>query len=170
MQSSKAISGTLNVECLTFPCFSTNKELLKDKTCHVIEPYDDGELLSVFILKDENGGSIIKILDKNGIHLDPNNVKSIEKEIRVVLHIGLTLGIKQSQLFFSVKNNEAALVDVFDGKTFISPGMLSDIYGKRVKIQTTKSVEKYDPDKKYDAIIKPKITCFDNGSPVYVKG
>jgi len=136
----------------------------------MIEPYDDGKLLSVFILRDENSGSIVKILDKNGMHLDPNNVESIEEEIKIILHIGLTLNIKQSQLFFSIKDNKAALVDVSDGKTFISPGMLSDIYGKRVKTQTVKSIEKYDPDKKYDAIIKSKIVCFDDGSPVYVKG
>ena len=48
MPSSKMASGMSNVKCLAFPIFSNNKNLLKDKSCHVIEPYDDGELISIF--------------------------------------------------------------------------------------------------------------------------
>jgi len=169
MPFNKMVSGTSNVECIPFPIFSTNRELLRDKSCYMIKPYDDGKLVSVFTLKEKDG-NILKILSKDGTHLSPNEAEPIEKEIIIALNIGLTLGVKQSQLFFSVKNKEAMLVDVFDGKTFISPGMISDIYGKRMKTQEFSSIEVYDPGKTYNAIIKPKIVCYENNSPVYVKG
>lgn len=169
MLSSKTESGISNVECHAFPPFSINKELLRGKSCHVVEPYDDGQLVSVFVLKDKEG-SIIKVLDQTGIHIDPMDVGELNKDLMTTLNIGIYLRIKQSQLFFSIKGEEVTLVDVFDGKNFISPGMLSDIYGKRLKIQNTKSIEKYDPNKKYNAIIKPIIICPDNNNnPIYIK-
>lgn len=167
MPSTKTESGMSNVECLAFPTFSDNKELLKDKSCHIIEPYDDGRLISVFVLKDKEG-SIVKLLNKDGIHLDPKDVP-VGKDVMTALNIGIHLRLKQSQLFFSIKDDKAILVDVFDGTNFVSPGMLQDVYGKRLKIQQTKSIEKYDPDKNYGAIIKPTIVCYNNGKPTYVK-
>jgi len=168
MPSSKMESGMSNVECLAFPPFSIKKELLKDKSCHIIEPYDDGKLISIFVLKDKEG-SIIKILDKDGVHLGPDEAGPIGKDLMVILNIGLYLRLKQAQLFFSVKDNKMTLVDVFDGKTFISPGMLKDVYGKRLSIQQTRSIEKYDPGKEYGAIIKPVIVCYDDNKPIYVR-
>lgn len=170
MPSIKTESGTSNIECKAFPVFSSDKNLLKDKTCHIIKPYDDGELFSVFVVKKDDG-FILKILDKNGKHVSPDSAGPIDQPLRIALNIGLYLKLRQYQLFFSIKNKKATLVDVFNGKSFISPGMLSDIYNKRIKIQHTASIEKYDPKKDYGgAIIKPAIVCCDNNSnPIYLK-
>lgn len=170
MPSTKMESGTSNIECKAFPVFSSNKNLLKDKTCHIIKPYDGGKLFSVFVLKDADG-SILKILDRDGKHVGLDNVGPLDSPLRVALNIGFYLKLKQYQLFFSIENEEAALVDVFNGKSFISPGMLSDIYGKRMKIQHTISIEKFNPEKDYGgAIIKPAIVCCNqNNNPTYIK-
>jgi len=154
---------------LAFPPFSTDNNLLKDKSCHIIEPYDDDKLISVFVLKNADG-SIIKILDQEGVHLTPDDAGPIGQNLMVAININIHLRVRQSQLFFSIKNEDATLVDVFNGKNFISPGMLQDVYGKRLKIQNTRVIEKYDPDKKYDAIIKPTIVCYSDKHPIYIKG
>lgn len=167
MQSNKMESGTSNIECRAFPPFSAKKELLKNKSCHIIEPYDDNEPISIFVLKDK-AGSIVKILNKDGVHLKPTDVP-IGKDLITALNIGVYLRLSQSQLFFYVKDSKMTLVDVFDGKNFISPGMLKDVYGKRLSIQQTRSVESYDPNKNYGAIIKPSIVCYDDNNPIYIK-
>ena len=167
MPPNKTESGISNVECFAFPTFSAKKELLKDKSCHIIEPYDDGKLLSIFILKDRDGNAV-KVLDKDGVHLHPENMP-IGKDVMTALNVGIHLRLPQSQLFFSIKDDKMTLVDVFDGKNFVSPGMIQDVYGKRLKIQQTRSIERYNPNKIYGAIIKPVIMCYDDNKPVYIK-
>jgi len=155
------------IVCLPFPTFSTDKRLLSNRSCHIIEPYDSGELISAFV-KREGDGFVIKTLDKDGRHIGPDEAGPIDKDIAMAINVTILLKVNQFQLFFSIKD-KPILVDVFDGKTFISPGMLSDVYGKRMNIQNTISVEKFDPDKKYDAVIKPTIVQFNNQEPIYIK-
>jgi len=169
MPSNKAVSGSCDIECRAFPPFSQNKVLLHGKTCHIIEPYDSGVLVSTFTLRTGEG-FIVKVLDQNGAHLDPNELKDAKMRETLVAAINIQklVGVRQTQLFFSV-TSEPILVDMFDGSKFASPGMLMDIYGKRIKVQSAKSVEKYDQNKTYNAIIKPAIVCYDNNEPVYLK-
>lgn len=175
MQSSKAVSGMSNIECRAFPKFTNNKSLLHGKACHVIEPYDNNEVISIFILKIDDG-FFVKILDKDGVHMELDALDKYEKiktsltdSLIIAMNIQKLVGIKQSQLFFAITKDGPVLVDMFDGTKFASPGMISDIYGKKLKIQLTRSIEKFDQDKDYNAIIKPSIACYDNNEPVYIK-
>lgn len=168
MQSNKAESGSSNIECLAFPKFSKNKEALKDKTCHIIEPYDDGKLISIFI-KRVGDGSVIKVLDKDAVHLELKDVPELDKHIKQIINMCLHLKLPQVQLFLSIKGEEIIIVDVF-ANGFVSPGMLNDIFGKRIGTQIERSTERYDPDKVYNAIIKPKIPCYEDKIPIYIKG
>lgn len=168
MPYNKMESGMFKITCLPFPKFSNKKELLHGKSCHIIEPYDGGKLVSAFVKKDD-GGFIIKTLDENGRHIGPKEVGPIDKDLTIAMNIAMLLKVSQFQLFFSIVENKTILVDVFDGKTFISPGMLNDVYGKRMNIQNTKSIEKFDSTKEYNSIIKPAIPLFEDNQPVYAK-
>jgi len=166
MQSTKTESGTFN--CLSFPKFNNNHDLLNNKSCHIIEPYDNGKLMSASVVRNGNG-SLIKTVDEHGKVIEPHTAAPMASNISAAINIALHLKIKEFQLFFSVIDSEAILVDVYDGKTFISPGMLDDVYGKQMKTQNIITTEKFDPNKRYNAILKPVIVCYENGNPVYVK-
>lgn len=169
MQSSKPESGTYNkIECHNFPPFSKNRDALGDRLCFIVEPYDNKKLISISILRDD-GGFFIKTLNKDGIHIDPREAGPIGDSLITLLNIVLTIKLNMCQFFFAI-DKEPILVDVFNGKEFISPGMLRDVFSKRIKTQTIKSIETYDPQKTYNAIIKPAIVCYDEHGPIYVKG
>jgi hypothetical protein len=167
MPSSKETSGMFSVECKAFPAFSNNKTLLQNKSCHIIEPYDQNKLVSVLIAHID-GGFLVKFLNKDAIHIDPQEAGPLEDQLIAAINFQKLLRLPQMQLFFSM-GDEAMLVDSYDGRTFASPGMLADVYGKRFKVQKTRFIEKFDSNKSYSAIIKPVIVCYEGGQPVYLK-
>lgn len=170
MPSNKPESGTYEqIKCWAFPDFHENKKLLDGKFCHVIEPYDDQKLISVALLRDDEGGFFIKVLNKDGAHIDPQEAGPIGDALMESIKVAMTIRLRQCQFFFAI-GDQPMLVDMFNGKDFVSPGMLKDIFGKRVKTQQIVESEDYDLNKSYNAIIKPNIVCYDQQRPVYVKG
>jgi hypothetical protein len=168
MPSSKETSGMFSVECKAFPAFSNNKAPLQNKSCHIVEPYDQHKLVSVLIAHID-GGFFVKFLNKDAIHIDPKDAGPLEDQLIAAINFQKLLRLPQMQLFFAINGDEVMLVDSFDGRSFASPGMLTDVYGKRFKVQKTRTIEKFDPNKSYDAIIKPVIVCYEGGQPVYLK-
>jgi hypothetical protein len=166
-----------DIECKPAPTFSDKRDLIHGKPCYLVKKYSNVISFSVKKIEEEgNSGYFIKLTDKNGNEIEIKNAQCDQKElesiIKEVLLICRQVGIDTYQCFLSA-DGSLKLVDLFDGKSFVSPGMIEDIFSKRVKTQTLINVETYDQDKSYDAIIKPTTVCYDNeekSSPLYVMG
>lgn len=174
MQYSKMEYGTFNT--VNFPPLSDSSiDDLHGKSCHFIENYFDGILLSVLSYYDGREGFVIKILDENGKHLDKNSEKfnylTSDNTLMSLMSINKALHVKESQFFFSIEHNKPPiLTDIYDGKTFLSPGIIADTYGKRINCQKILKTEIIDSNFNYDktVILKPVIPIFKDSNPIYI--
>jgi len=164
------------VECLPYPKMLKPCSEIFNHLCYFIEPYNCDNILSVLIWKFDNE-YIIKVLDKDANHLDPQKSpirEFINKYLMGFLELNHSLKINKSQMFFAESNNEYVLVDVYDSKKFIGPGMLRDIYGKRMKTQKVLEIKPYTKDMAVgNFIIKPSlfmtINVDNKPHPLYIK-
>lgn len=167
-----------SLECLKFPQFVEDSSLLENHLCYFIEPYDNGELLSIAI-KAIGDDYVLKVLDKDGRHLQfadisPVFSKFLSNEALKILCTIRTIGLNICQLFFSVIDDQVILVDLYDGSKFAGPGMLRDIFSKRFRVQKILKIDKYEADgSPTDTIIKPSMfMAIERGgkkAPLYVR-
>ena len=166
-----------NVECIKFPLFNGSIEQLQGKLCYFIKPYDYGQFYSLAVCKMNDTYSF-KILNKEGTHLDLSQVSKtfdnfLKKNILEVLNVVNTIKLPKCQLFFSVVKKEVLLVDVYNGSNFAGPGMVKDVFGKRIKTQKINKIDTCDKKDYKNVIIKPSVFASTqlNGEavPLYIR-
>lgn len=120
--------------------------------CYIIAGYDPGNSI---LIRREGGEVGISIGDWHGNRMDKAAQPILEQMGLKLIEVMRLIRIPQAQFYFSADNK---LVDVqISINKFLGPGMLRDLFGKLVQVQTIIEMANMTPEKVVDIKAKPDV-------------